>query len=137
MPVNQQILDAGLLIMTELEVFEDESRRSFLQQVSSASAAALTMGAPSVFADESEKVEQPRPTADACIILWMAGGMAAPETFDPKHYEPFQEGLEVEKIISTFPRHRHVRRWPADFGRAGERCSGDGPRDIDPFGVSG
>ena len=89
--------------MTEFDAFEAESRRSFLQQISAASAAALTMGAPSVLGDESGNAEQPRATADACIILWMAGGMAAPETFDPKHYEPFQEGLEVEKIISTFP----------------------------------
>jgi hypothetical protein len=33
----------------------------------------------------------------------MAGGMAAPETFDPKHYEPFEVGLPVEKVMSTFP----------------------------------
>lgn len=29
--------------------------------------------------------------------------MAAPDTFDPKHYEPFEIGLQAEKIISTFP----------------------------------
>ena len=33
----------------------------------------------------------------------MAGGMAAPDTFDPKRYFPFEKGLEVEKILSTFP----------------------------------
>ena len=41
--------------------------------------------------------------ADACILLWMAGGMAAPETFDPKRYQPFEVGLPVEKVMSTFP----------------------------------
>ena len=40
---------------------------------------------------------------DCCILLWMAGGMAAPETFDPKGYQPFEMGLPVEKILSTFP----------------------------------
>ena len=29
--------------------------------------------------------------------------MAAPETFDPKRYEPFEVGLPVEKVMSTFP----------------------------------
>jgi hypothetical protein len=29
--------------------------------------------------------------------------MASPDTFDPKTYLPFEEGLEVEKILSTFP----------------------------------
>ena len=33
----------------------------------------------------------------------MAGGMAAPETFDPKRYQPFEVGLPVEKVMSTFP----------------------------------
>jgi hypothetical protein len=43
------------------------------------------------------------PRADACILLWMAGGMAAPETFDPKRYQPFEKGLPVERVMSTFP----------------------------------
>ena len=29
--------------------------------------------------------------------------MAAPETFDPKRYLPFEVGLPVEKVMSTFP----------------------------------
>jgi hypothetical protein len=33
----------------------------------------------------------------------MAGGMAAPDTFDPKTYSPFEKGLDVENILSTFP----------------------------------
>lgn len=88
--------------MTEHEIYEQETRRSFLKSLSAASAATLSMGAPKLIADDAD-VQQPKATADACIILWMAGGMAAPETFDPKHYEPYKEGLEVEKIISTFP----------------------------------
>lgn len=80
---------------------ERQTRREYLEKLACASAAGL-LATPQSRAD-SQDVEQPRPTADACIILWMAGGMAAPDTFDPKHYEPFQEGLEVEKVISTFP----------------------------------
>jgi hypothetical protein len=33
----------------------------------------------------------------------MAGGMAAPDTFDPKRYQPFEKGLPVERVMSTFP----------------------------------
>jgi len=80
------------------------SRRRFLQALGASSAAALMTGAPRLLhAEEGHDVEQPKPTADACILLWMAGGMAAPETFDPKRYMPFEVGLPVERIISTFP----------------------------------
>src|SRR5438046_468197 len=43
------------------------------------------------------------PTADAVIVLWMAGGMAHTETFDPKRYTPFSKGLESNRVLSTFP----------------------------------
>ena len=43
------------------------------------------------------------PTADTVIVLWMAGGMAHTETFDPKRYTPFEAGLEPEQVLSTFP----------------------------------
>jgi hypothetical protein len=49
------------------------------------------------------KIKHPVAKADTCILLWMAGGMAAPETFDPKRYLPFEIGLPVEKVMSTFP----------------------------------
>lgn len=81
---------------------EHDTRRNFLKKMSAASAATLAMGAPRAFGD-SEDANHPEPTADACILLWMAGGMAAPETFDPKRYYPFEVGLEADKIISTFP----------------------------------
>ena len=42
-------------------------------------------------------------TADAVIVLWMAGGMAQTETFDPKRYTPFAPGVQVEQVLSTFP----------------------------------
>ncbi|MXW64995.1 MAG: DUF1501 domain-containing protein [Bacteroidetes bacterium SB0662_bin_6] len=42
-------------------------------------------------------------TADSVILLWMAGGMAHTETFDPKRFEPFEPGMESKRILSTFP----------------------------------
>jgi hypothetical protein len=46
---------------------------------------------------------QPKASADTLILLWMAGGMAQTETFDPKHYTPYETGLESKKVLSTFP----------------------------------
>jgi len=37
------------------------------------------------------------------ILLFMSGGMASTETFDPKHYEPFSPGIEAKRVLSTFP----------------------------------
>jgi hypothetical protein len=83
--------------------FASPSRRDFLKQLGAASTAALATGAPQALGADEHKLEQPKPTADCCILLWMAGGMAAPDTFDPKAYVPFEVGVPVEKIISTFP----------------------------------
>ena len=48
-------------------------------------------------------VRHPKPTADCLIVLWMAGGMAHTETFDPKAHVPFTPGMKASDIISTFP----------------------------------
>ena len=75
-------------------------RRDFLKSLAAGSAAAWAAGEPLL---ASKEVDHPEPTADACILLWMAGGMAAPDTFDPKRYVPFREGLPVADMLSTFP----------------------------------
>ncbi len=64
--------------------------------------AALGSGATKAWGN-SGPIKHPEAKADSCILIWMAGGMAAPDTWDPKRYLPFKEGLEVEKILSTFP----------------------------------
>ena len=79
-------------------------RRDFLRRLSAAGAAALATGAPQLVASDSlGDIEHPQPKADACILLWMAGGMAAPDTFDPKRYSPFEKGLPISEMLSTFP----------------------------------
>lgn len=78
-----------------------QTRRTFLKALSASSLAAAMSGAPRAFAEE--EVVHPKAKADCCILLWMAGGMAAPETFDPKAYLPFEKGVPVEKVLSTFP----------------------------------
>ena len=79
----------------------ENTRRTFLKALSASSLAAAMSGVPRSFG--SEEVVHPKATADCCILLWMAGGMAAPETFDPKGYRPFEKGLPIDKILSTFP----------------------------------
>lgn len=77
------------------------SRRSFLKTASAATLSALA--APysrQLFAANTPKI---RPTADTVIILWMGGGMAHTETFDPKRYTPYETGLDSNKVLSTFP----------------------------------
>ena len=72
------------------------NRRHFLQTVS---AAALASAAPRrAFA----VAKKPRATADSVILLWMGGGMASTETFDPKAFTAFTPGVEAASILSTF-----------------------------------
>lgn len=79
-------------------------RRDFLRQLSAASAAALAASAPRALkAEQHISAGHPAATADACILIWMGGGMAAPDTFDPKRYEPYRVGLPVKDMLSTFP----------------------------------
>ena len=55
---------------------------------------------------ESRLLAAPRkiaPKADSVILLWMAGGMAQTETFDPKRYTPYAAGLKSDRVLSTFP----------------------------------
>jgi hypothetical protein len=79
-------------------------RRDFIKKLAAASTAAWMTGEPqAIWAKTGEAVTHPPAKADACILLWMAGGMAAPDTFDPKGYLPFEKGLEVKKMLSTFP----------------------------------
>jgi hypothetical protein len=88
----------------DASISEEQNRREFLGKLTAASVATLMGGAPRVLsAFEGDAIEHPAPTADACIVLWMAGGMAAPDTFDPKRYSPFKPGTPVKDVLSTFP----------------------------------
>ncbi len=82
------------------------SRRTFLQSMSAAALATVALNESRLIRAaeaNAEKIEHPAAKADTCILLWMAGGMASPETFDPKRYTPFEVGVPSEKILCTFP----------------------------------
>lgn len=91
--------------MNPLPLDPELPRRDFLRRLAAAATATLIMPAPRLVGDDGPgaKVVAPPARADACIVLWMGGGMAAPETFDPKRYSPFEVGLPVAKMLSTFP----------------------------------
>lgn len=78
-------------------------RRQFLKQMAAASTATMMAGAPRLVTANEAAVEHPAAKADSCILIWMAGGMAAPDTFDPKKYVPFEVGVPVADVESTFP----------------------------------
>ena len=78
------------------------SRRGFLKTASAATLSALAAGAPrAVLAAAS--TGKLKATADSVIVLWMAGGMAHTETFDPKRYTAFEKGISPDRVLSTFP----------------------------------
>jgi hypothetical protein len=78
-------------------------RRDFLKTAGAATLGALAAGyARPIFAANGAG-EKITPTADTVIVLWMAGGMAHTETFDPKRYVPFTKGMPATDMLSTFP----------------------------------
>ncbi|MDR3716844.1 MAG: DUF1501 domain-containing protein [Puia sp.] len=81
------------------------NRRDFLKTSSAATLAALAAGAPVATLLNGCKTRSKagkNATADSVILLWMAGGMAHTETFDPKRYAPFEKGMEANRVLSTF-----------------------------------
>ncbi|MDX2038864.1 MAG: DUF1501 domain-containing protein [Isosphaeraceae bacterium] len=82
----------------------DIDRRRFLEVAGSAALAALaTTPHPIRASDDSIDRSREPARADAVIVLWMAGGMAHLETFDPKRFTPFETGMRSEDVCSTFP----------------------------------
>jgi hypothetical protein len=78
------------------------NRRDFLKTASAATLATLAASYPrAIVANEPEQKIAPR--ADTLIVLWMGGGMAHTETFDPKRYTPFEKGIKPSDVLSTFP----------------------------------
>ncbi len=79
------------------------NRRDFLKTAGAATLSALAAGYPHAVRSADAATEKIKPTADTLIVLWMGGGMAHTETFDPKGYTPFEKGLAPNEVLSTFP----------------------------------
>ena len=78
------------------------NRRKFLKRTSAATIAALAAGAPITTFLSSCTTEKIKAKADTVILLWMAGGMAHTDTFDPKKYTPYTKGMQANSVLSTF-----------------------------------
>ena len=79
------------------------TRRDFLRTASAATLSALAAGFPRQLLAHEAAASPPPAQADTLIVLWMGGGMAATETFDPKRYTPFKPGIRSADVLSTFP----------------------------------
>jgi hypothetical protein len=84
----------------EREILSRVNRRTFLGVTAGATLAALAGREPQLARAQELN---PNPVADAVVVLWLAGGMAQTETFDPKRYTPFEPGVRTERVLSTFP----------------------------------
>ncbi|WP_411275507.1 DUF1501 domain-containing protein [Daejeonella sp.] len=78
------------------------NRREFLKSTSAATIAALAAGVPMTSFLTSCNGRKSNSSADTVILLWMAGGMAHTDTFDPKRYTPFSKGMKANDVLSTF-----------------------------------
>jgi len=87
------------MISEEAFVTDRLTRRQFIGTTAAAAVAAFVEGRE----PRLQAAPAPAATADAVIVLWMAGGMAHTETFDPKTYTPFAPGVPVDRVLSTFP----------------------------------
>ncbi|MEX2592541.1 MAG: DUF1501 domain-containing protein [Anditalea sp.] len=78
------------------------NRREFLKRTSAAAIAAMAAGAPLTGLLSSCNSNKIASKADSVILLYMSGGMAHTETFDPKRYTPFSKGMQANDVLSTF-----------------------------------
>ena len=79
------------------------TRRGFIR--TSALAAAGATFARHAFADAPAGAEKAMaklsPKADAMIHIWLPGGMAQTDTWDPKRYTPFHAGMKGSELLGT------------------------------------
>jgi uncharacterized protein (DUF1501 family) len=88
------------MLRIEQRIEQAASRRDFLRRSAALTLATLASTEPRAAWGATEK---PSPTADAVILLWMGGGMAQTDTFDPKRYVPYAPGVRSADVMSTFP----------------------------------
>lgn len=81
------------------------NRREFLQLTAAGTLGMLAGHSGVATARRALAAPRPavKPTADTLIVLWMAGGMAHTETFDPKRHSPFFAGMKADDVLCTFP----------------------------------
>lgn len=86
------------------------NRRQFLQASLGAAAGValsrqpLGAGAAAVHGVSDEQPLKPAAaTADACILIWLPGGVAQTDTWDPKRHTPYEKGMKGSQLLGTCP----------------------------------
>jgi hypothetical protein len=86
-----------------MSTYSSWNRRDFLKTAGAATLSALAAGFPRVVLATDPAAEQLKASADTVIVLFMGGGMAHTETFDPKRYTAYESGMASSAFLSTFP----------------------------------
>lgn len=80
------------------------TRREFLQAGAAAAAAAPLVraaGLAGVAAGPAARSDAPEPRADAMILIWLPGGVAQADTWDPKQHTPYRPGMKGSEVFGT------------------------------------
>jgi hypothetical protein len=82
-------------------------RREFVKTTAALAAAGLVARGASAgtkrrgMMDPDPDPDAPKPTADACIYIYLPGGIAQTDTWDPKQHTPFQQGMLGSELLGT------------------------------------
>lgn len=76
------------------------NRRDFLKSTLAATAAAGLHG--TAVADNAAPAVRPG-KADAMILIWLPGGIAQTDTWDPKQHTPYTPGMKGSELLGTCP----------------------------------
>ena len=75
------------------------TRRRFIQTTAAATAAA-GLGA-QAFGETDKAKAKLTPKADAMILIWLPGGMAQTDMWDPKKFTPYRAGMKGSELLGT------------------------------------
>ena len=75
------------------------NRRQFLQSTLAAAAGAAL----SRVGFTEERTLPLKAAADAMILIWLPGGVAQSDTWDPKKHTPFEKGMKGNQLLGTCP----------------------------------
>lgn len=54
-------------------------------------------------ADAAPTPAKPKATADSVVVIWLPGGVAQTDTWDPKKFTPYTAGMKGSQILGTCP----------------------------------
>ena len=82
------------------------TRRRLLQMgLAAGTAGALNLlgGSAADAATVKTPAAKPKATADSVIVIWLPGGVAQTDTWDPKKFTPYVQGMKGGDILGTCP----------------------------------